>query len=409
MPPPVPRRTENHGADVRNEAMMDAGEVVRVNPRLLDEVRRYGRFDTSCFNCGTCTLSCDLSDASASFPRRTIQYAMLGITDRLHAGLEPWLCQDCGDCSTRCPREADPRDSMATLRRYLAAQYDWTGLAARISRSKAAGIGALLSAGLLVLGMAVAYHLFSAEMPLSELAVTPMGMEHMFPAITWFTLAVIVFPWVILLSHAVRMHRFTMRQGAGARIPLSLYFSELKTLMVYAITQRRLGECPDKTHKVRWIKHLVLASGGMLMFVLLVFFLRFFQTDAIHPVHHPQRWLGYIATAFLVYGSADILIGRLKKKKELYGHSEWSDYSLPLLILLTAVSGIAVHLARYLGFPLVSHYAYLLHLMIAVPTLVVEVPFGKWSHIFHRPLAIYLQSAREKAAAPEIGEKLEAA
>ncbi len=384
--------------------------VFRVDPHLLGEVRKYGTFDANaCFNCGTCTLSCDLATGPVTFPRRLMQYVLLGLEGKVLAGLEPWLCQDCGDCSKMCPRDAEPRVSMATLRRYLAAQYGWTGLGGRIARSEAWSIGALSFVALLVLAMALAYHLVYSGMPFSELAATPMGLDHMFPTITWFTLAVIFLPWAVLLSHAVRMYRFTMGHEGAPKVPLSLYLAEVKTPLVYAFTQRRLGDCPERAHKVRWLKHLVLASGGVLMFVLLVFFLRFFQTDGIYPLHHPQRWLGYIATVFLVYGSADILVRRLKKEKELHEHSDWRDFTLPVLILLTAVSGIAVHAARYAGLARASHYLYLAHLMIAVPTLVVEVPFGRWSHIFYRPMAVYFQSVREKAVAREAGEGVKAA
>jgi heterodisulfide reductase subunit C/quinone-modifying oxidoreductase subunit QmoC len=34
---------------------------------------------------------------------------------------------------------------------------------------------------------------------------------------------------------------------------------------------------------------------------------------------------------------------------------------------------------------------------VAVPMLVVEVPFGKWSHLVYRPLAVYFQSIKDKA------------
>jgi hypothetical protein len=37
--------------------------------------------------------------------------------------------------------------------------------------------------------------------------------------------------------------------------------------------------------------------------------------------------------------------------------------------------------------------------MIAVPMLVVEVPFGKWNHLLFRPLAQYLVAVREAAMA----------
>jgi len=41
---------------------------------------------------------------------------------------------------------------------------------------------------------------------------------------------------------------------------------------------------------------------------------------------------------------------------------------------------------------------YFAHMVIAVPFLVVEVPFGKCSHMIYRPLAIYFQSVKEKAS-----------
>jgi hypothetical protein len=41
---------------------------------------------------------------------------------------------------------------------------------------------------------------------------------------------------------------------------------------------------------------------------------------------------------------------------------------------------------------------YLIHLAIAVPMLVLEVPFMKWAHFMYRPLALYLESVKDTAA-----------
>jgi heterodisulfide reductase subunit C/quinone-modifying oxidoreductase subunit QmoC len=335
---------------------------------------------------------------------------VLGLKDPLLESLEPWLCHDCGDCSTKCPQQAGPRESMATLRRYLTGQYDWTGFSAKISQSRAWAMGSLAAAGLLVVFLMVFYHTSVVGMPLSDLTSQSMGLAHMFPTITYFTLAVVFIPWIFMTSNAVRMHRLTMGGKAGAKIPPSLYLSEVKTLLFHIVTQERIGKCPEKTHKERHVKHWLIGAGCFIILVLLVFFLRFFQTDTIHPITHPQRWLGYIATAFLLYGSVDILIGRLEKKKEIFKHSEPEDYTLPVLLLLTTVSGIAVHILRYMGLSFAAHYMYFAHMVIAVPFLVVEVPFGKCSHMIYRPLAIYFQSVKEKASALETQkEGLEAA
>ncbi len=69
----------------------------------------------------------------------------------------------------------------------------------------------------------------------------------------------------------------------------------------------------------------------------------------------------------------------------------------PVLLLLTTVTGILVHIFRYMGLPLATYYMYAVHLIIAVARLVVEVPFGKWAHMLYRPLAVYLQAVKERA------------
>lgn len=378
---------------------------VLVHPSLAGEIRKFGKFGDVCYSCGTCTLSCDLSADGAPFPRRPVQYAVLGLKEPLLESLEPWLCQDCGDCSTKCPQKAEPKESMATLRRYLVSQYDRTGLSARIYTSKGWAIGALVLSGLLVFLLVAVYHLLYAGMPVSELVATPMGLEHMFDKIKWFTLAVIFLPLAVLLSNAVRMVRFAMSREPVSKIPLSLYFSEAKTALRYLVTQERSGKCEGKPYEIRRIKHWFLIAGMVMMFILIAFFLRSFQTDAIYPLYHPQRWLGYVATVFLLFGAADILVGRIRKRERIHEHSEPSDYSLPVLILLTAVSGIAVHILRYSGMGLAAQYAYLIHLCVAVPLMVIEVPFGKLSHAMYRPLAVYLQEVKDRAASLQVREE----
>ncbi len=392
----------------------------RVHPTLLSEIQGYGPFDARCLNCGSCTVSCDLAKDDASFPRRPLQYAVVGLKGRLEAGLEPWLCYDCGDCSRTCPQQAEPRESMATLRRYLASRYDWTGLSSRIYRSRAWAIGSLVFAGSVALLLILFYHLYVVGMPVSDFAarspVLEQGLEHQFPTMIYFTLVVVLLPVLVLAANAWRMHRLAIRPGEGGGIPLSVYLSGLKSMVLDAVSQRRMKECPDEKHKKRWSGHFLMASACALKLVILVFFLRWFQTDAIHSILHPQRWLGYLIAAALLYGSITLLVGRATSNGGLYKNSEVTDYTFPILLLLTAASGIAVHLFRYAGaafeapgLTMASRYAYALHIVVAVPLLVVELPFGKWSHAMYRPMALYFQAVREKAQGLEKPERREAA
>jgi ferredoxin len=373
------------------------------DPTLLAEVRKYGKFDVAgCFNCGSCTLSCELATDFASFPRRSTRQVLMGLRQVLNEGLDPWICHDCGDCSTVCPRQTEPREAMMTLRRYLASVYDWTGIASKINRSKRWHIGFLSFAAALFLLLVVLYHVYVVTMSLSDFTSTSMGLEHMFPMMTYFTLGVILFPFFILMTNAFRMYRLTVHQKETIRSPLSQWLVEIKTFMLHFFTYKKMAECP--TEKGRWAKHLLLGLGCMGMLILLVFSLRWFQTDQIYPVYHPQRWIGYLAAAFLIFGTVDILIGRIKKEKEIHKSSDFRDWNFPILLLATAVSGIAVHIFRVLGLELTTHYTYAIHMTIAVPMLVIEMPFGKWTHMIYRPLALYFQSLKERTQQQESSE-----
>jgi quinone-modifying oxidoreductase subunit QmoC len=206
----------------------------------------------------------------------------------------------------------------------------------------------------------------------------------------------------LLLSNAWRMYRFVMRPVNGARIPVRVLWREARTFVLHFLTQQRWRSCTGS--QGRWLKHLLLVSGYLTMLVLVVVFLRWFQTDRIVPVWHPTRLLGYYAAAVLLYVSGDFLVGRLRKRDWIHKFSEPTDWVFLVLLFLVALTGILVHLARISGLPTTTYALYVVHLALVAPLLILEVPFGKWSHLFYRPFAIYLEAVRRKleaaAAAP---------
>ncbi len=376
---------------------MAAGTLpVQSDPMLLGEIRRYGKFDpTGCYQCGSCTLSCDLVGESVTFPRRSIRYALLGLRQPLLENLDPWVCHDCGDCSVVCPRQSEPRISMQTLRRFLCVQYDWTGIAARLLQSKAWYLGSLISVAAIVVFLIVAYHLWYVGMATKDFTTTAFGLDHMFPLMTYYTLAVMLLPLLLLFSRVFRIWHLTMAGEKPARAPLSLYALEAWVYVYQSVTDSLMRKCPEKG---RWLGHWMLATGVVMMLTIKVFALRWFQTDNLYPLYHPQRWLGYLATGLILYGLGDIFVGRLRAQKEIYKESSFQDLIFPTLLVLTAVSGLAAHIFRYAGFALTCHFTYALHVVIATPMLLVEMSFGKWSHMVYRPLALYFLAVREKAA-----------
>ncbi len=300
---------------------------VQSDPTLLDEIRRYGKFDpTGCYQCGSCTLSCDLVEGSVSFPRRSIRYALLGLRQPLLESLEPWVCHDCGDCSIVCPRQAEPRISMMTLRRFLSAQYEWTGIASKLLRSRAWYLGSLLRGAFSSLLLILGYHLWYVGMPLQRLRHHAFGIgSH-------------VSPHDVLHAHGdagsvtapalARLPRLAADDGGERR--RAFRFLIMRPRPGHTSTSRSRTRCCGSVRNkaVGWgIGFSPL--GTVMMLTIKVFALRWFQTDNIYPLYHPQRWLGYLAAGFIFYGIGDILVRPLAGAKESTRKPRWRIWSSP--------------------------------------------------------------------------------
>ena len=69
------------------------------------------------------------------FPRKPMRYLQMGLEEKLEGQLDPWLCYYCGECSDQCPRDAEPGETMMSLRRWLTSRYDFTGISRLFYRS----------------------------------------------------------------------------------------------------------------------------------------------------------------------------------------------------------------------------------------------------------------------------------
>ncbi|MGE5190149.1 MAG: 4Fe-4S dicluster domain-containing protein [Gemmatimonadota bacterium] len=362
-----------------------------VEPGFHREIARYGGEDvTACMNCGSCTAVCSLSTESAAFPRRIIHLIQIGHRRKLAESLDPWLCYYCGDCSDTCPRDANPGETMMAARRYLTALYDWTGLGRKFYTSAAWEIGAMALVGAAV---AVLIALFHGPVVTDRVALNTFAPVRWVEIGDWIMGGALA---LLLLTNARRMYRLVMDSGEGRKVPASLLLREARTFFVHLFTQKRWRDCEGQ--KTRRVKHLLLASGYATMLALVVVGLRWFQTDEIRPFWHPTRLLGYYATAVLLWFSADFLAGRWKRREPIHKSSEASDWIFLSLMFLVALTGILVHLFRLGGLPLPTYWTYAIHLVLVAPFLVVEVPFGKWSHMLYRPLAAWLDAVKRRAA-----------
>jgi len=372
--------------------------AVRANPDLIDELEHFGARDAvKCYQCGNCTAACAHSDDPNTFPRRTIHYLQMGLEEPLRSSLDPWLCYYCGTCSDQCPRGAEPGETMMGLRRWLTAEYDFTGIARRLYRSFAMELAAVLTLALLT---GIGFFTFGFLRGGGNLSVydgpgafLPAHAIHIFDWTMGITLG------ILLNYNCVRMWQFTMRNKNAVPVRLGLYLRHLLLLPEHFFTQKRFRPCESKTP---WVTHLVLMLSYLTMLALIMLFLKDMQSGP--KVNWYAHSLGYLSAIGLVTTSILAIRGRIKKAAAYQRHSHESDWMFLGLLLFVSITGIAQHLLHRAGMPMAANITYVIHLMGVVPMLVLEVPFSKWSHLAYRPLAIYFSqlqlAARAEGAVP---------
>ncbi len=369
--------------------------MTRVNPRLLDEIKKLGAFDvTACYNCGTCTATCPLSEPNSEFPRKVIRYAMLGLENKLMASLEPWLCYYCGDCTMTCPRGADPAGFMMATRRYLTTRYDWTGISKRLYHSKLAKIIGIVSLMLVSFIVEIMFHgpIITDRVALETFA--PLHIVETADIIVGGTLA------AILIRNIYRMYKFTVKSIPGSnKISLSTYIIEfIKIVPLHFLTQiRRLGCRKGSLGRGfrEWFDHFVLMWGYALAFLLFALLLHKMQTDETPPLTSPLMILGILSAIGLLYGTISFIIQRLSRKEPEYKYSHSTDWMFLLLLFATAFTGVLVGVFRHLEMPMATYITYCIHMSLVLPLLALEVPFAKWSHLAYRPFALYFDKLRK--------------
>lgn len=381
--------------------------MAKINPDFSDKLKDFGAFDlNACYNCGTCTAICALSDEENSIPRKMVRYSVLGLEDKIQASVDPWLCYYCGECSTSCPREANPGELMMSLRRYLTSAYDWTGLSKKFYTSKVWEISAIILLATLILVLFILFH-----GPMTTKLTSQGGVQlNTFAPWQWVELGDWIMAGILsffLLTNIFNMYLKIFHGPQKVKVPFKLYFTQLWELIFHFATQWRFNKSNrttivgKKEIKISpyWVSHWLLMSGYVLLFTMIVVFLSWFQTDTIYSWWYPQRLLGYYATFGLTVGLVFFVWGRMKKDQENNKHSHFTDWTFLILLSGTVITGILVHIFRISGLPYATYYTYVIHLMILFPMLMIEVPFSKWSHLAYRPFAVYFASLYTAALA----------
>ncbi|CAN2039665.1 quinone-modifying oxidoreductase, subunit QmoC [Candidatus Magnetomoraceae bacterium gMMP-15] len=369
--------------------------------KFIKEIESMGG-DTlkKCFQCATCSVACPISPDNKPFPRKEMIAASWGLKDKLVNNLDVWLCHNCGDCSTMCPRGAKPGDVIAAIRMYAIQQYaSCKKLGEIVNNPKKLpvllGIPVII---FLVLGLITGL-----------LDFTPIGDEivhsHFFSSWLVDLIFVPLSIWVAAMfaMSAKRfmedIHKSAVQEGKTDKKDLDWMgvLGALPNVILKVLRHDKFVECGE--NKDRATSHLMVLYGFIGLFIVTsIFFvvLYVFQIHGPYSQLNPVKWLANVSGIALVIGSGIMLKTRLSADttKQINTYKDW--YLIAMVLALGA-TGLLTEMTRLGDLAFLSYLLYFVHLM-CVFVLFISLPYSKLAHLVYRTLAMaYSEYANREA------------
>lgn len=389
--------------------------MTTVDTGLMADLRRFGAAEiNACFSCGNCTAICPLADDDATFPRRIIRLAQVGLADELVSSKELWTCYQCGRCTNRCPQEADPAEFMATARRWAIARLDKT----RIARAMYTNV--VLGAIIVVIGAVIFGAFFAAVRDRSAESANPrLVLFDFIPNTVVHTvglvLIIVVFLYA-LFTIGTLARGFMRKDGVTAKSLFGGGAAWKRTWRAfwYAVGIESLGQkryredCEDDDpieplYRRRWLIHALTIWGflGLFLATILDYGLELLglkDPNNLVPIWYPVRLLGTIAGLSLIYGVVMLGARRYRKTKAGTLVSKPTDWLFLGLLFVIGLTGFVIEVALYVQPVQVwGYWVFLVHVAFAME-LVLFLPFTKLAHAMYRPVALFFYGLAKQPA-----------
>jgi quinone-modifying oxidoreductase subunit QmoC len=379
--------------------------VIEPDLKFIKDVGILGGEDAKkCYQCATCSVVCPISPDNRPFPRKEMIAASWGLKDKLVKSADPWLCHNCGDCSTRCPRKAKPADVLAAVRAQAILEYSkprW--LAEAVNDPKKLPILIAIPTVLfLVVGTITGLLHFKPDLSGGiahyKFFSTWLVDMHMVPAAI-FMVAVFALGLKRFLAD---IHQNALAEGKTDKQtiePMGFVQALLRTIPTI-LKHNKFSDCTENND--RYVAHLLTLFSFIGLFIVTsVIFLVLYGSYLAPggPIHgpwsqlNPIKWLANFSGVALVVGSGLLIRSRLNKPDQ---KSVYKDWFLLYLVFGLGVTGLLTEFTRLAGWAPVTFFLYFLHL-INVFFLIAYLPFTKLAHLVYRTAAMtYAEYAGRK-------------
>jgi quinone-modifying oxidoreductase subunit QmoC len=376
------------------------GKPVLIEPDLefIHALRKRGiDIYKKCIQCGTCAATCTVSPTSHPFPRKEMAWAVWGMKDRLMKDPDVWLCFQCNDCSTRCPRGAKPGEVLGAVRRECVIHYTFPRFLGKwVNHARYLPI--LLGFPALLLGLLLLFR----EPIQGALGVPPITSDNIVYSysslfhqrvlnVFFFFFAALVF-----VASATGISRFwrSLKAGAeerGETLPVKGLWPSIGLALKRIATHHNFTACT----KARWrfLSH-VFVFFGFLSLVCVTFWVitsglnPLIRREFVYPFgfFDPWKMLANLGGAALMAGCILMIWSRLTNA-EITGSGTYPDWVFVWALLLVVVTGFITEVMHYLRMEPHRHILYFIHLVFAF-ALLVYMPYSKFAHVIYRTTAL---------------------
>jgi len=367
------------------------GETYMLEPDLgfIDEVAGLGGGDLKkCFQCATCSVACPIAPDDKPFPRKEMIAASWGLKDRLVANHDIWLCHNCGDCTSMCPRGAKPGEVLGAIRSYAVSEYaipKFMGKAVNDPKKLPflLGVPALLFIIVGLLTGLLNFNPAGEEVVQGHFFSTWLVDLFMVPA---FFFSVVVF--ALGLKRFVNdIHENAIKTGKteDKKLDMGGLIKGLIAALPTILAHKKFDECGD--NKDRSLAHLLVFYSFIgLLVVTTIFFVALYILKIHGPYSqlNPVKWLGNISGVALIVGSFLMIQNRRAKTDQ---SSSYTDWYLLVLVFGLGVTGMGTQITRLMDWGFITYALYFIHLVM-VFCLFLYTPFSKLAHIVYRTVAM---------------------
>ena len=372
-------------------------EAIMLDPDVgfIKDVCALGGGDLKkCYQCATCSVVCPIAPENKPFPRKEMIAASWGLKDKLVSNADIWLCHNCGDCTTRCPRGAKPGDVLGAVRAYAVQDYAGPkGLGKLVrDKSKLPVLLAIPAVIFLVVG------LLSNMVGLNWLNFSPAEGHAVWQSsyINNYLVDIIMIPtfFFAVITFALGLKRFIADMHANAlaegktqkeKIDPAGFVQALIKIIPTIFKHQKFNECTE--NKERSTAHMMVLFSFIGLFIVTnCFFIAewVLHIEGPYSQFNPIKWLGNIAGIALIVGGLLLWKNRLAKTDSV---SSYWDWYLVGLVLALGITGLGTELLRLGGFYNLMALVYFLHL-ITIWCLFCFTPFSKLAHLVYRTTAM---------------------